>query len=148
MMRGLSSKRLQQSQVFDRSQMVGVAVMLLWVFAFGMIAISWYGTYVQAAQRHIANPVLASVGYQAICSLAQWGFKSKQNWLLYFFFLAISVVPSIMTYYPLIHGSVALAMVQVKPEVISFAVANIASSLLIVIVLTLNDMGPEWILVR
>ena len=128
--------KLNKSAVVNKRDMAGVGVILLWVFGALMVCVSTYGNYVQFVDRQIENATIWAIAFQAVCFVAQWAFKARQNWLLYVLFLVISVVPSIATYHAL-----------VTPMLAAETGSTLIAAALVWIAVIINDMAPEWIFV-
>ena len=136
---------LSQSQVIQGRQIAGAGVLILWAAAAVMMAISTFGNYVQlvggwrnTTLDNIAqDALLYAVAWQAFCFVGQWAFKARQQWALYVLFLAISAVPSILTYHAWAGDYLNLV-----------TGLSIGGWLLVVIGAVLNDMAPEWILIK
>jgi hypothetical protein len=133
-------------QVIPRGCVVNAAIVLLWLLALILLAVSTFGNYVlfvggwdSAAWPSDAATYRAlglAVTFQAICSVAQWGFKAIRLWLAYAVALLISAIPSFLAYNAIVGPWIEP---QIGPWIAPVVI--FLSALFI-------DMLPEWILVR
>lgn len=129
------------------------AVVMLWMLAILLWLLSTFGNFVQFVggwdlvwpmNQHTGRAVLYALAYQAIFTLAQWGFKAKRWWFLYGVALFASAIPSFLTYNAWANGwLVARAAPTVSQEI-----APILAGLLLLIVAVIIDLIPEWVLVE
>jgi hypothetical protein len=109
------------------------------IFAFVLIGLSLYGTYVQAAP-YGDGPGQAlgmAVLFQAVVSLAQFAFRRQWQSIWYAGALLLSVVPSIMTFGPLIVPGMEMGGV---PEWGAWGIVSLVA--------LAGDIIPEQILVK
>lgn len=140
-----AGRNTYRSQVIPRGCMAGSAIILLWLAALALLAISTFGNYVLfvggwellrwPSDRVTYIALGCAVGYQVVCCLAQWGFKAIRLWPAYAVALLISVIPSFLAY----NAGVGPWL---EPQ-IGWVLAPIAIFLVSVFI----DMLPEWILV-
>lgn len=129
------------------------AVILLWGLAILLWLLSTFGNFVQFVggwdlawpmNGYTGRAILYALAYQAIFTLAQWGFKAKRWWFLYGVALLASAIPSFLTYNAWANGwLVAWAGPAVSQEI-----APILAGLLLLVVAVVIDLIPEWVLVE
>lgn len=116
------------------------------VFAFLLVALSLYGTYVQAADFSAGEPLMAiglALAYQAVCSVAQFAFRRQWQSIWYIGALAASVVPSILTYGPLVTPGLG----DLLAGAVGYDLAAGGAWAVVGIVMVLADIVPEQIIV-
>lgn len=138
-------RQAYRSQFIPRGCMARSAIGLLWFVALVLLAVSTFGNYVLfvggwermrwPADRDAAIALGLAVGFQAVCCLAQWGFKAIRLWFAYGIALFVSVIPSFLAY----NAGVGPWL---EPQ-IGWVLAPLAIFLVSVFI----DMLPEWILV-
>lgn len=119
-----------------------MAIRILRVIAFLLIAMSIFGNYVTFiggwAQLSWAinwSMAIVAIAYQLIFGVLQWGMKALRWWLVYLFALFASAIPSFLTYhawagpYLSIHIGALFAFILVGLAAIG------------------ADALPEWVLV-
>lgn len=129
------------------------AVVMLWLLAIALWLLSTFGNFVQfiggweyawPTNQYTGKAVLYALTYQAIFTLAQWGFKAKRWWFLYGVALLASAIPSFLTYNAWANDwIVAHAGASVPPDV-----AALLTGLLLLVVAIVVDLIPEWVLVE
>lgn len=138
--------RTYRPQVIPRGCVINAAIVFLWLIAVALMAVSTFGNYVMfvggwdaatwPSDAATYRALGFAVGYQALCSVAQWGFKAIRLWPAYWVALLISAIPSFLAYNT---GMGPWVAVQIGP-----ILAPVAIFLAAVFI----DMLPEWILVR
>ncbi len=139
------SARSFDAGILTGAQMQITAKWIQWVIAGILLFVSLLGTHVQfmggwdkAADVGDAaiQTFLISIVYQAVCSIAQWAFLKVKAWPWYMFFLAISVAPSILSYWEYTGDYFAARM----PTVVAMILVGFACIVL--------DWLPERILIK
>lgn len=127
--------------VVSANRVIGITITILRVLAVLLIFTSTFGNYVQfvggwefAASVNAVALALA-IGYQALCSVLQWGFKALRWWPLYALFLLASAIPSFLTY-----------NAWAGPYLTAQFGAALAFGMLGIAVIA-ADALPEWVLV-
>lgn len=139
--------RMFDAAVINGSQLGPVAVWIKRLFAFGLIVLSLYGTQVQALEfspTEAGRAWLVAIAYQVVFSLAQFALRQQWQSVWYVSALAGSVVPSVLTYGPLVVPGLARSLTNDLG-------ADLAGPLawgIVGLVMTLVDVIPEQILVR
>ena len=143
-----------RSQVVPRHTAEQGAVILLWVLAIILWLASGFGNFVQFVggwalvwplNDKTAGGVFYALIYQAIFTLAQWGFKAKRWWLLYGIALLASAIPSFLTYNSWwINPWIVARLGPSVPFTFAWAIA----SAVIFVATVVNDLIPEWVLVE
>lgn len=142
--RAIGAARPYRPQVIPRGCMANVAIVMLWLVALVLLGVSTFGNYVLflggwervrwPTDRATFTALGFAAGFQAVCCLAQWGFKAIRLWFAYGVALLISVIPSFLAYNEGVGPWLA-------PQIGLFA------PIAIFLVSVFIDMLPEWILV-
>jgi hypothetical protein len=140
-----SGQHVYRPQVIPRGCVANAAIVLLWIVALGLLVVSTFGNYVLfvggwettrwPADQASYTALGIALGFQAICCLAQWGFKAIKLWFAYSVALLISVIPSFLAYNAVIGPWLAPQIGAVLAPLAIFAAAVFV------------DMLPEWIFV-
>lgn len=138
--------------VIPRHSVEQGAIVLLWILAILLWLASTFGNFVQFVggwdyvwplNDYTGKGVGYALAYQAIFTIAQWGFKAKRWWVLYTIALLASAIPSFMTYNAWAN-SWLVARVPSAPT----DVAALLAGALIFVIAVLVDLIPEWVLVE
>lgn len=141
--------------VIPAANLVPLARWILWIIAGLLICISVVGNFVQfnggwerwrVWDEATGQALFYAIGWQFVCCILQYVFLYTKSWPGYFFFLLGSIVPSFLSFYPVVGPAVSgwLVSKQHMPPGIAqalaafFVAAGVASS----------DWLPEQILVR
>ena len=127
------------ASIIPSATLVPVALWMKRVFAFVLIGLSLYGTYVQALPYGDGEgqAFLIALVFQAVVSLAQFAFRRQWQSIWYAGALLLSVVPSILTFAPLI-----------TPSMEKSGLPGWAALLVVSLVALAGDIIPEQILVK
>lgn len=145
--------RARSTHIVPRHTVEGGATVLLWIVAVALWLASTFGNFVQfVGGWGFVWPMNVSTGkgvayallYQAVFTMAQWGFKAKRWWGLYAFALLASAIPSFMTYNSWANGWLVARVGPAAPAEVSALLAG----LLIFVVVVIVDLIPEWVLVE
>jgi hypothetical protein len=136
-----SAPRARKPHMVSADRVVGITIAILRFLAILLIISSAFGNYVQfVGGWNNLGPLNAvalglAIGYQALCSVLQWGFKALRWWPLYAFFLLASAIPSFLTYNA---WAGPYFMTQFGP-ILAIGLIGIA--------VIAADALPEWVLV-
>jgi hypothetical protein len=149
----------QQTQFIKRDNMASLAIVMAWLFGVIMpILISTHGNYIMfrggwdgfTFPRYAGNIAFAAIGYQVVCSAAQFGFKAAGKtygghgwWIAYIVSLLVSVVPSFIAYYQ----GFAPGLIAPLTAFTGNATLPLVAAIIFVASLIL-DWLPEWVAVE
>lgn len=151
--RSSETTRARSTHVVPRHTVEGGAVVLLWILAVALWLVSTFGNFVQFVggwgyawpmNAYTTRGILYALIYQALCTVAQWGFKAKRWWGLYTGALLISAIPSFMTYNSWANGWVAGLLGSSAPAEVTWFLASVFLFLVAIFI----DLIPEWVLVE
>lgn len=130
------------------------AIIMLWVIAILLWLASTFGNFVQFVggwglvwplNERTAAGVLYALVYQAVATIAQWGFKAKRWWPLYMLALLASAIPSFVTYNSWwINPWIVARLGSPVPNLLAWWIASVV----IFVATVINDLIPEWVLVE
>jgi hypothetical protein len=129
------------------------AIVILWVLAILLWLASTFGNFVQFVGgwgavwppgEQTSKGIVYALIYQAIFTVAQWGFKAKRWWMLYTVALLASAVPSFLTYNAWANSWLVARVGQTAPADIAALLASVFLFVIAVVV----DLIPEWVLVE
>ena len=140
------------ASLIPASALVPIARWSKRLIAFGMIFISFLGSYVMLngwrwewpTTNTTIQAFILAVLYQLVFTGLQFAFRDNWQSIWYALALGGSVVPSVLAYGAIIHAGWANWFARALPD----GPANFAAWLLLAIVLTAIDAIPERILVR
>lgn len=140
--------RAVDAAIMDGAKIAQAAPWIKRAFAVALWGFSAWGTGVQAYERMpyaaIGVVVLYTLLWQLGFSLAQFALRQQWQSIWYLGALAGSVVPSVLTYAPLVAGDLAAPM----QGLLGYDGATWAAWAVVAAVMTLVDVVPEQILVR
>jgi hypothetical protein len=140
--------------VIPADRLVIVAKVGLWLIAAGLFLVSLVGNYVQfvGGWEHFLDgtdeaqrALFYGLAWQLMCSIAQFSFLRTKVWWAYFVFLGASVVPSGLSYVPVVVPTLRGWMVA---QGLSTALAGILSVFIVGGVVLFADFLQERILVK
>lgn len=140
--------------VIPGSSLVIIAKVGLWIIAGGLFLVSLVGNYVQFVggwERFLdttdeaQRALFYGFAWQVMCSVAQFAFLRTKVWWAYFLFLGASVVPSGLSYFPVVVPALKGWMVE---QGVGAALAGIFSVFTVGGVILFADFLQERILVK
>lgn len=140
--------------VIPRQSVETSAIVMLWIIAILLWLASTFGNFVQFVggwglvwplNERTAAGVLYALVYQAVATIAQWGFKAKRWWPLYMLALLASAIPSFVTYNSWwINPWIVARLGSSVPDLLAWWIASVV----IFVATVINDLIPEWVLVE
>lgn len=141
--------------VIPADVLINIARVGLWLIAGGLFLLSLVGNYVQflpggwasfwnageAAQRAL----FYAFAWQVVCSVAQFAFLKTRVWWAYFSFLGASVVPSGLSYFPVMVPAITAWLAA---NGLGSALASIMAVFVVGGVILFADFLQERILVQ